>query len=177
MPLHFKKPLLLAAVISAAILSTACSQTAVKADNSGYQQAQQDFNHCKIQALQLDASAGREGLPAQYYQSASVAQSCETELGDYINAVSLTPRMQIQALSVQNFVKAGELEQATNQLAEFQMLFPNQDLFFSDSTSFVDTYRLLLGEESRKQAARNSLLNAKAELKAELRRNDYWKTH
>jgi hypothetical protein len=169
-----KKTITIAGVISAALLTTACSQTAVKPHQPS---GAAEFTSCQQQAFELDASASTNASAAQFLQSASVANTCLQEVDDYGYEISRQQLMQLHALSVQNYLKGGDVKQAQQQLESFRTSFENRDLYYSDNTSFIDSFSLLLHDISAQQVITQSSLNARGELKAELRRIDYWQKH
>ena len=85
--------------------------------------------------------------------------------------------MQLHALGIVSYFKAGELSKAHAQLQSFELIYPGRDLFFADHTSFLETFRLLLGDLPAAAAGHHSLVNARSETKSELRRQHYWDNH
>jgi hypothetical protein len=81
--------------------------------------------------------------------------------------------MQLNALALVNFIKAGESKLAEHSLAEFRTQFPQQDLLFADYTSFVDTAVALL-KYNELSAHQLQVLNINTALRNELKRQNYW---
>ena len=106
----------------------------------------------------------------------ATAENAEICLQD-INFSSTHPdnqqAMQLQALAVNSFVKAGDMASAKSSLDTFRQKFPLQDLVYQDFTSFVDTATALLEHRnlSHHQLAR---LNINPTLRAELQRQQRW---
>lgn len=110
---------------------------------------------------------------SQYLSLANAAIFC-------IEGLSFTPRhpdvqtaMQFNALAFTNYVKAGDMQQAQDTLADFRNRFPQQDLLFADYTSFVDTAKVLVSHNEL-SLYQLSTLNINSQLRAEIKRKRNW---
>jgi hypothetical protein len=137
--------------------------------------AMQSYRGCRDEALQLDEHARNTGSAGQYLASAQLLEKCEANLGPEAVEVATDERMRAYALSIQNYLKAGELVRAQENLARFNAVFPDDDLYYPDGSSFKDNMRALLGQVKPSDYGRYSLLNANSSLKGEMRRINYWK--
>jgi hypothetical protein len=169
----------LAACASAATL-IGCSSMGGPAEGIGYRQARFEkmearraYETCVEKAYDLDRSARESASPAQYLASARLIDRCESELDAGVVGLE-DQRMTAYALSIQNYLKAGEVARARNHLDHFRAAFPNRDLYFADGTSFIDTMSVLLGTTSTSPAAL-ATLNINAGLRDDIKRAHYWK--
>lgn len=137
-------------------------------------QAMREYRACRDHALELDREAQLNHDPAKYLASARMIEKCEAELGPDVADVAVDERMRAYALSVQNHLKGGDVEQARVNLDKFTGTFNGQDLYFADGSSFVDTMEVLLGQRGAGSIGRYSDANVNRELKSELRRIRYW---
>ena len=81
--------------------------------------------------------------------------------------------MQLQAIAVKSYFKAGDIQAATNAFNDFRHKFPMQDLVYDDFTSFVDTTTALL-QYKQLTSLELERLNINPVLKAELARQQRW---
>lgn len=139
--------------------------------------AMRDYRQCRDDALELDKQARTAANPGRYRASADLLVKCETGLGPEAANIAIEERMKAYALSVQNYVKAGEIEKAGQNLAKFKESFPGKDLYYADGSSFVETMEILLGQKDNKALAPYANLNVNSTLKNEMRRALYWKTN
>ena len=133
-------------------------------------QARQAFAECQDQALTLDRSARQQQSVAQYALAANQMLGCVNQASSDVSQSSL---MRLHALAIVDYLKAGEVQQAQQHLVAFTQSYPDQDLYFNDAYSFVDTMSLLLQASS----VQPSLSNARKETLRELQRRDYWLQH
>ncbi len=135
------------------------------------------FDRCFEAAAARSDKAVTGKSPALYHIAAKSMRDCVID----IHATAAFPRsdkaIHASALTIINYVKAGELEVASNQVRKFQSAYPRRDLYLADGTSFIESMQLLLGEVPGGAAERGSLVNASPQLKSELRRKDYWQSH
>ena len=174
-------------VLAAALLTLgACAMTSQgnPGEGIGFRQARfeemsamQTYRKCRDDALELDAQAAKSGDPARYAASAKLLEKCEAEIGPEATNVALEERMRAYALSVQNYVKAGDMERATANLQAFEKAFPGHDLYYHDGSSFTETMTALLGQRQKHEFGQLSMLNVNDGLKSEMRRVRYWKSH
>ncbi len=123
----------------------------------------------------MDKQARHSGNAGQYHQSAVLLERCESKLGAGVVEIGTDERMRAYALGIQNYLKAGDVEKASQGFQRFNQQFPEQDLYFTDGSSYKETMRALLGQVTTNEYGRYSLLNASAALKGEMRRINHWK--
>lgn len=159
----------------------ACQTTTSQQDSIGYRQAKfaemeavREFRACQDEVLTLDRQAQSAADPAVYLSSAKLAQSCELQLGTHAGSIPQDERMRGYALSIQNFLKAGDIRSARASLDTFKGAFVGSDLYLPSGASFIDTMDLLLGNIDVPEQPNLALLNANGELKDELRRTVRW---
>ncbi len=132
------------------------------------------FKDCQAYAIAQAENATSGDNAALYHAAAESLTYCAANAD--VNADQLDV-MQSLALAIMNYFKAGDVASAQSVLGEFKQTYPGQDLFFADGSSFIDSAALLLGELPEQAAGRGSLVNAKADLKSEFRRLQYWQSH
>lgn len=155
---------------SSALLLTACGSTSTQ---PGIDYAA-EFSRCTDEGVMAQEQAN--GNSAGYLHSARILDACLIELVDQ-KAVPQQEQMQVRALATLNYVKAGDIESASRSLSGFESDYTGRDLFFDNGASFLDSMRLLLGQLDSSAALESSWVNASPELKAELRRVEYWASH
>ena len=179
-------PLLLAACATAPLPSVTTGQLS---DKQLYEQEQiaaattamEQFLGCKQDGLLLDQSAREKKSSAQYAASAKTLDQCLTDIDEYRDVVpvasieSIEQRMQVHALTVLNYFKAGDIKHAKLQLRAFELSYPGRDLYFSDYTSFIDSLSLLLGIDTVE--GRRKVFNVNPTLASEVSRYRYWQRH
>jgi len=171
--------------VSAALLSTGCSSTPQNASINSPLSKMKDnpiveapsierLNaECHSKVLERENSVGDSSDIAQQIALANAASRCIENKSFFPQHPDNQMAMQLNALAVVNFIKAGETQLAEQSLAQFRKQFPQQDLLFADYTSFVDTAVALL-QHSELSAHQLSVLNINKSLRLELKRNDYW---
>ena len=173
------------ALVVVAIATLGACTTTGKTDPSegiGFRQARfeeisamQSYRKCRDDALELDAQARETGDAARYIASARLLEKCEAEVGPEATGVAVEERMRAYALSVQNYLKGGEIEKAAANLETFEKAFPGKDLYFYDGASFIETMSALLGQKKDHAFGQFAMLNVGDSLKGEMRRVKYWK--
>jgi len=136
--------------------------------------AMREYRDCRDEALILDEKALQAGSPARYLASARMIEGCEAALGPEAARLALQERMHAYALSIQNYLKGGNVSKARENLANFTAAFSGGDLYYADGASFTDTMALILGEADDSALGEFSTVNVSPELKSELRRVRYW---
>ncbi len=136
--------------------------------------AMREYRECRDHALELDREAQAKHDPAKYLASARMIERCEAKLGPDVAGIAVDERMRSYALTIQNHLKGGDIEQARANLDKFTSNFDGRDLYFADGSSFVQTMEVLLGKRGAGSIGRYSDANVNNELKAELRRVRYW---
>lgn len=136
--------------------------------------AMQDYRKCRDDALELDTQAHATGNPGRYLASARLIENCEAELGPEANGVGADERMRAYALSIQNYLKGGDVAKASENFDRFQQAFPGKDLYYYDGSSFIETMSALLGQQKDTDFGQFAVLNVNETLKGEMRRSRYW---
>lgn len=179
---------LLLSVFAALVLLSACSSipTAYKAEvaRTAFESADKDEktaiqrldSNCYSDVLQRETSVGNSNQASQQIALAKAASRCIEKVHFYPQHPDNQLAMQLNALAVVNYIKAGETQNAAESLSDFRTKFPQQDLLFSDYTSFVDTAVALL-QHKNLSARQMQVLNINASLRSELKRQEYWLTN
>ncbi len=136
-------------------------------------EAMRAYRTCRDDALRLDEEARRTSHAGRYLASARLLDSCEANLGPEAAGLSTEEPMRAYALSVQNYLKGGDVAAARGNLARFQAAFPNQDLYLPNGASFIDTYEVLFGFSETSPYAL-STANVSEPLRDEVRRAGHW---
>lgn len=177
---------LMMAVLTAALALSACTATTGGGprESIGFREARyteiaamRSYRQCRDEGLALDAQARQSGSLGRYLASAQLLEKCEADLGPNLSHIAEEERMRAYAVSIQNFVKAGDIAAARARLATFRAAFSGHDLYFADGASFMATMEVLLGMRDRKAVAKFALLNVNETVKAELRRSHYWQSN
>ena len=152
------------------------------ADGIGFRQARfeemktiREYRACRVEAMELDKKALASGSAGTYFASAQVLERCESDLGPGTANVSKDERMRTYALSVQNYLKGGDVTKARENFDKFRAAFPNNDLYYADGTSFISTMEALLGRTEPWTFGEFANLNVNNSVKSEMRRVHYWK--
>ncbi|MBL6928905.1 MAG: hypothetical protein ISR44_07005 [Rhodospirillales bacterium] len=137
--------------------------------------AMRQYRQCRDDAIALDEQARATGNAGRYLASARLFEKCEAEVGPEAAGVAQDERMRAYALSVQNYLKGGDVAKAGENFEAFQKAFPGQDLYFHDGSSFIETMAALFGHKKDSDFGRFAMLNVNDTLKGEMRRVNYWK--
>ena len=137
--------------------------------------AMRTYRACRDEAVALDEQARANGSKGHYLASAQLLEKCESELGAEGRGVAVDERMRAYALSVQNYIKGGDVEGATANFDRFKRAFPDKDLYYPGGASFRETMEVLLGNKEPSELGRFAGLNVNGDLKSEMRRVRYWK--
>ena len=137
--------------------------------------AMREYRQCRDDALELDTQARTTGNAGRYVASAKLLEKCETRLGPEAASLNVEERMRAYALSVQNYIKGGDVEGATANFDRFKRAFPDKDLYYPGGASFRETMEVLLGNKEPSELGRFAGLNVNGDLKSEMRRVRYWK--
>ncbi|MFQ3249523.1 MAG: hypothetical protein ACI9O6_001331 [Glaciecola sp.] len=130
-------------------------------------------SNCYSQVVQRKNSIGSSADAAQQLALAKAATRCIENKSFYPQHPDSQNAMQLSALAVVNYIKAGETQLAEQSLTGFRKQFPKQDLLFADYTSFVDTAVALLKFQTL-SAHELQTLNINSSLRTELKRQQYW---
>jgi hypothetical protein len=147
-----------------------------RADRFAQMEQLGSYQTCHDEAMMLDASARQRGSASAYLTSAKVMADCDRMLAEAGDLVAGEERMRLSALSIINYIRGGDVDQARVGLDGFKRSHPDQDLYFADGSSFIASVEALLGRTETMQYGAFSTLNVNAELKRELRRMHHWKT-
>jgi len=165
---------------------TACQTMTQESNNAGieYRQARfeevaamRDYRDCVGEAMALDQQARTNKSAGQYIASAKLIQTCEANLGPNVAGIATEERMRSYGLSIQNYLKGGDIAMAQKSLDNFTTAFAGKDLYYADGSSFTETMSALLNREEATSFGRFSLLNVSKDLKQEMRRKTYWTTN
>jgi len=129
-----------------------------------------------IQQVHEQQSALTQTTPSQYLSLANTAQYCIGDIQFSPSHPDTQIAMQFSALALVNFVKAGDIQTASEALVKFRMTFPQQDLLFDDYTSFVDTATVLVNQDEI-TPHQLTYLNINPTLRAEIKRARRWSLH
>lgn len=175
-----------AAIVVAASTLSACQTLSLPQidEGIGYREARfveisamREWRQCRDDALVLDEQARTRSSPAKYLASAEQLTQCETQVGPDAANVARDERMRAYAVSIQNYLKGGDVAKARENLEKFKTHFSEDDLYFADGSSYIQSLEILLGLKDRTAVGELSMANVSAELKAELRRARYWQRH
>lgn len=153
------------------------------AEGIGFRQARfeemkmiREYRACRSEGVELDKKALASGSAGTYLASARVLEKCEASLGPGSNgSITESERMHGYALSVQNYLKGGDVARARDNFDKFRTSFPHRDLYYADGTSFISTMEALLGRQEPWTFGEFANLNVSDQLKSEMRRLHYWK--
>ncbi len=126
-----------------------------------------------ISQVQTQQAAMNTPSLSQSLSLANAAQHCVGNIQYSPKHPDIKTAMQFSALAFVNYVKAGDMQAATNTLAKFRTAFPQQDLLFADYTSFVDT-AIVLTKQSEVTSYQLTSLNINPTLRAEIARQRKW---
>ena len=172
------KPLMFASLLLGATACYSTGNVSQNSDNIQHSQARfaavsqtNEFRACVNDGLNLDKQAQQTGSAAQYLASAKLLEKCETAMQGNDSAIE-AERMRALALSVQNYIKGGDVAKAASQLAYYKSQFSGKDLYFADGSAFSETMSLLIGEQELLANA-----NVSQSVKSEESRIRYWEVN
>lgn len=174
----------IAALIVGGVILAACQTTSpvdvaqtaeFRMDRYEEMQRIQGFEQCSQEGLTLDTEARSRASTGAFLNSARVLERCIDDVSLSADAVPEYQRMRIHALAIVNYFKGGDVEAARRGLDRFKSSYPDQDLYFGDSSSFVETADVLLGRTEEFRLGQFAALNVDETLKREVRRMNYWK--
>ncbi len=171
------------AALALAFATGACTTSLIDGqDGIGFREtrfqeisAMQEYRACVGDATRADQEAREKGNPGGYMTSARLLEKCEAGLGSEAGTLAQEERMRAYALSVLDYLKAGDVKSARLNFEKFRQTFAGYDLHFPDGSSFIDTMELLTGLKAPPAEYEVSLLNVNSELRSELQRIRYWK--
>ncbi len=133
------------------------------------------FEACRDEGLTLDSQARSRASAGAFLNSARVLDGCGANLGSAASAVPKPERMRVHALATLNYFKGGDVEQARRTFEGFKATYPDNDLYFGDGSSFIETTEVLLGRATTVSFGQFAALNVNNRLKSEMRRLNHWK--
>lgn len=147
-------------------------------DNKIPTQTNSDINTvCQRHAKKIAVHAESVASTAQYLAAANAMHSCvNNALQQRVHNSSQAHQdtiMKMMANSTLSYLKAGDVITARREVERFKRIYPNQDLYFDDYTSFIDTATALLSLEPL-APAQVSVLNISRALRNEIERKHYW---
>jgi len=179
-----RNALLGAGTLCLALVTLTGCQSTKAAEGIGFREArfqkmqsQQAYRTCVADAITLNEEARKSRTSAQYLASARLLEECERGLGPHADGSMDEERMRAYALSVQNYLKGGDIDSARTNFEALGDAFPKRDLFYPDGSSFRDSMALLLGVVDPNKIGALMTRNISHELRSELLRAKYWKRH
>lgn len=156
--------------------SSANSSTNINSNINNQQAEVECQNHAKNIANHAEAIASS----AQYLTAAKAMNRC---ISSALQNRQYNPSdqhddviMKMMATATLNFIKSGDVITASREVERFKRTYPNQDLYFDDYTSFLDTATALLSLDSL-HSSELSVLNISPVLRDEIERKHYWLNH
>ena len=133
------------------------------------------YNECIEDGKSFDSLAAtkNEEAPSLYNKSAKILHDCDSIIRNNPYMVSENERMRNLALSIQNYVKAGNLIQASLNFKDFQNSF-DKDLTYRDGSSFEENIQAILTHNSPNKSITFALVNNSRSIRKELERINYW---
>lgn len=161
-------------LIMVSILTSACTSTQSQLTNQlNTTPVFERMNEQCIESVIHQQSMLENANPAQYLSLANTAEHCVGNIAFSPQHPDTQIAMKFSALAIMNLIKAGDIEAASNGLAKFRAIFPQQDLLFDDYSSFVDTATALLKQQDL-SSHQLALLNINPKLRGELTRKRQW---
>ena len=133
------------------------------------------YNKCIDDGKSFDSLAAtkNEEAPSLYNKSAKILHDCDFIIKDNLYMVEENERMKNSALSIQNYIKAGNLIQASLNFKDFQNTF-DKDLTYRDGSSFVENIQTILTHNNPNKSVTFALVNNSRSIRKELKRINYW---
>lgn len=136
----------------------------------------QGFEQCSQEGLVLDSEARGRASTGAFLTSARVLEGCIHDSALSADAIPEQKRMQVHAMAVVNYFKGGDVAAARQSFEAFKSSYPDRDLYFGDSASFIETMEVLLGRTAEFRIGQFAAMNVNDALKREVRRVNYWKS-
>jgi len=148
---------------------------------AGYIASNETTIKCQTHAKNIASHAEEVASTAQYLAAAKAMDNCVSSALQNRGYNNDKPTeqdniMKMMAVATLNFIKAGDVITAAREVEKFKRIYPNQDLYFADYSSFLDTTTALLSIEPL-AASQMSSLNISRALRDEIERKHYWLNH
>ena len=133
------------------------------------------YDECLNDGYEFDnlASSKKDQAISLYNKSAKILTDCDELIEGNSYLVNNEDRMKNFALSIQNFIKAGDIENGKKNLIKFKKIF-DKDLTYKDGSSFIENIETLLNYSNPENNLNSALINNSKIIKSELRRIQYW---
>ena len=131
---------------------------------------------CYEQLRVQQKGMGEHSNPAQHIALADRASRCIEGLRLHPKHPDNQKAMQLSALAIVNYIKAGDSANAEHAFSRFRQQFPQQDLLYTDYSSFVDTITALLNYDTL-ASHQIRMLNINESMRNELSRQYHWRRH
>jgi hypothetical protein len=133
------------------------------------------YNKCVEDGKSFDSLAATKNEEAEslYNKSARILNDCDFIISDNPYIVNEKERMKNYALSIQNYIKAGNLIQASLNFRDFQKTF-DKDLTYKDGSSFAENIETILTYNETNGSGAFALVNNSRSIRKELKRIKYW---
>lgn len=133
------------------------------------------YNKCIDDGKSFDnlASGKKDEADSLYNKSAKILDDCDALIQNNLYMVNEAERMKIAALSIQNYIKAGNLVQASMNFQKFKNTF-NTDLIYQNGSSFTENVETILAHNDSNISGKFALINNSKVIRSELNRLNYW---
>ena len=133
------------------------------------------YNKCIDDGKSFDILAAnkKEEADVLLNKSAKILSDCDVLLQNNHYMVNEIERMKIAALSIQNYLKAGNIIQASINFQKFQNNF-NTDLIYKNGSSFIENVESILNHNVSNISGKFALINNSKAIRSELNRINYW---
>jgi hypothetical protein len=144
-------------------------------ENSKIKSLSRSYNKCIDDGKKFDAlaSSRKDAANSLYNKSAKILTDCENLIKENAYIINESERMKNYALTIQNYIKAGNLIQASINFKDFQNTF-NNDLVYEDGSSFTENIESLLGYKDANISGKFALINNSKIIRTELKRINHW---
>jgi len=173
---------ILAGLLGIGLLAGCVPATTGSGEGIGFRQARfqeisamRSYRGCVDDAMKVAADARRQGHAAGYERSAKILEKCEADLGPEARSLAQEERMRAYAVSVLNYVKAGNLASARVNLDTFKKSFVGNDLYLENGASFIDTMTVLTSAKDNASPHKMAMMNVSQGLRTEMQRVAFWK--
>ena len=139
-------------------------------------QTMRDYRACVDDALRVAEQAKTSGQVGGYRASAKIFERCEADLSSGGALLAREERMRNYALSILNYLKAGDVKKVQANLEIFKKVFDGYDLYLPNGASFIDSLTFLTTKNDDPSSPQGmALMNVSPKLRAEIQRVQYWK--